>query len=92
LTLAPNSSAALSASIDWQSCPIGSPATWPAALRNIVDVMFEMPNPAFIVWGTQDTLLYNEPFRASVDIEAAETFGRPLALASRCSPRTLHDW
>jgi PAS domain S-box-containing protein len=84
LTLAPNSSAALSASIDWQSCPIGSPATWPAALRNIVDVMFEMPNPAFIVWGTQDTLLYNEPFRASVDIEAAETFGRPLALASRC--------
>ena len=83
MTLAPHASAALIASTDWQSCPIGPPAAWPASLRNIVHVMFEMPNPAFVVWGVQDTLLYNEPFRASVDLDPAETFGRPLAVASR---------
>jgi CheY-like chemotaxis protein len=38
--------------------------------------------PAFVVWGAQDTLLYNEPFRASVEISTAETFGRPLEVAA----------
>jgi hypothetical protein len=26
------------------------------SLRNIVDVMLAMPSPAFVVWGSQDTL------------------------------------
>ncbi len=71
------------ASTDWDSSPIGPPTVWPASLRNVVDVMLEMPNPAFVVWGTQDTLLYNEPFRASADLGTAETFGRPLEVAAR---------
>ena len=82
MTLAPNTNIALMASTDWQGSPIGPPAVWPASLRNVVDVMFELPNPAFVVWGTQETLLYNESFRASVDIGTAETFARPLEVAA----------
>src|SRR4029079_12594974 len=67
------------ASTDWQGSPIGPPAVWPASLRNVVDVMFELPNPAFVVWGAQETLLYNEPFRTSVD------------RASRTKNRLSHD-
>jgi hypothetical protein len=55
------------ASTDWSTSPLGAPAEWPPSLRNVVDIMFGMPGPAFIVWGPQDTLLYNEPFRVSVD-------------------------
>jgi PAS domain S-box-containing protein len=74
---------ALMASTDWTVCPIGPPAGWPASLRNVVDVMFGMPSPAFIIWGPQHTLLYNEPFRAIVAATAADTFGKPLPVASR---------
>ena len=75
---------ALLASIDWQASPIGSPTAWPHSLRTFADIMFGMPNPAFIVWGQQDTLLYNEAFRAIVGATAAETFARPLTTAAHC--------
>src|SRR4026208_111630 len=74
---------ALMASTDWTVSPIGPPAGWPASLRNVVDVMFGMPSPAFIIWGSQHTLLYNEPFRAPAAAPACETFGKPLPVASR---------
>ena len=83
MTIAPSPSVALMASTDWNSSPIGPPTQWPVSLRNIVDVMFAMPSPAFIVWGSPHTLLYNEPFRAIVEVGPAETFGRPLEVASR---------
>ena len=83
MTVAPSPTVALIASTDWKVSPIGPPAGWSAPLRNIVDVMFAMPNAAFVVWGAQSTLLYNEPFRAFVDVATPETFGKPLADAAR---------
>lgn len=59
----PSPSHPLMTSTDWTASPIGPPTRWPTSLRNVVDVMFGMPAPAFIVWGPQETLLYNEPFR-----------------------------
>jgi CheY-like chemotaxis protein len=83
--VAANSNDAVLASTDWKSCPVGAPASWPAALRNVVDVMLAMASPAFIVWGAKETLLYNESFRATDVGLPGGLNGRQVADAAQAS-------
>src|SRR5688572_16138022 len=72
LTVAPSSNDVLTASADL-----------PAALRNVVDIVLALPNPAFLQWGPQNALLYNDAFRAGVDAltvdDVASLVSRALA-------------
>ena len=39
--------------------PLGPPEGWPASLQTLVQIMLASNQPMFIVWGEQQTYLYN---------------------------------
>jgi len=47
------------AAADWSSCPLGSPAHWPEALRANLALAFGVQMPMFIAWGPDHSTLYN---------------------------------
>ncbi|MGZ3944216.1 MAG: PAS domain-containing protein [Mucilaginibacter sp.] len=50
-------------STDWSKTPIGSPDTWPEALRTSVSLMLNNLFPMYIAWGSEYTQLYNDGYR-----------------------------
>jgi len=52
------------ASYDWSASDLGSPATWPLALRLGADVLFNAPLPSLLVWGQESRVFYNEAYAA----------------------------
>lgn len=60
-----------------RDCLPGSPADWPAELKTAANIMLASDSPAFMVWGKQFCLLYND---ACVDIlgdKHPHALGRP---------------
>jgi PAS domain S-box-containing protein len=47
---------------DWTSSPLGPPAAWPAPLKALVGVLLDAKQPMFIVWGREQTLIYNDGY------------------------------
>lgn len=47
---------------DWSSSPLGSPESWPLALKTLVGVMLGSSQPMFVSWGKERTLLYNDSY------------------------------
>ena len=47
---------------DWQGTPMGPPEQWPVALKALLGVMIDGNQPMFIVWGPEQTLLYNDGY------------------------------
>jgi PAS domain S-box-containing protein len=47
-------------SLDWSSTPLGLPSGWPLSLRTAVDIMLCARQPAFILWGADGIVLYND--------------------------------
>jgi hypothetical protein len=45
---------------DWSTSALGPPATWPQSLRSTVSLMLTAPEPAYIFWGADPVLLYND--------------------------------
>ncbi len=45
---------------DWAATPLGEPSTWPCSLATLVGTMLASHQPAFLVWGSGRTLLYND--------------------------------
>jgi PAS domain S-box-containing protein len=62
--------------MDWSTTPLGDLAFWPQPLITLVQVMLGSKQPMFVVWGTEQTLIYNE---ALLPILAAK---HPAALGS----------
>ena len=51
---------------DWSQTPIGSPDTWPTALKNMVQVMLDNPFGMYIAWGPDYTQIYNDGYRPMI--------------------------
>ncbi|MGO3934815.1 PAS domain-containing hybrid sensor histidine kinase/response regulator [Rhodopseudomonas pseudopalustris] len=47
---------------DWASTPLGPSDHWPAPLRVTVATMLATAVPSFIVWGPEQTLIYNDGY------------------------------
>ncbi|MDP9126074.1 MAG: hypothetical protein M3N82_16000, partial [Pseudomonadota bacterium] len=45
--------------IDWSRTPLGPIATWPKALRGYAEMVLDMPTPAILFWGPEQTQIYN---------------------------------
>jgi len=62
---------------DWDMSLLGPPSSWPACLRNAVEIM--MPSRAQIVlfWGPRFVALYNEAYAPSIGLRHPRAFGRP---------------
>jgi len=48
---------------DWSGSPLGSPRTWPQALRTVVGLLLNSKFPMFVAWGPELRLLYNDSYR-----------------------------
>ena len=47
---------------DWDNCPLGRPETWAVELQTLVNVMLGSLQPMLIVWGPEQTTLYNDGY------------------------------
>jgi PAS domain S-box-containing protein len=47
---------------EWDASPLGDPAAWPPSLVTLVSLMLGSDKPAFVIWGTERSLLYNEAY------------------------------
>ena len=45
---------------DWTTLPLGPPSGWPQALKTLIGVMLDANQPMFVVWGSGQTLIYND--------------------------------
>ncbi len=63
---------------DWGACPLGAPATWPAPLRTVVQLMLDSRAAMFLAWGPRRSMLYNDACLAMLGSRAGQAPGRPL--------------
>jgi signal transduction histidine kinase len=64
---------------DWETTPLGPPATWPATLAALVRVMLASRQPMFITWGPERTMLYNDGYAPLCGSKHPWALGRPFA-------------
>lgn len=48
--------------MDWSANPLGLPERWPAELRTVVSIALGSTQPMLIVWGPEQTVLYNDGY------------------------------
>ncbi|HEX8401889.1 MAG TPA: PAS domain S-box protein [Allosphingosinicella sp.] len=63
---------------DWASTPLGSPRTWPQALRSALAICLGSPIVSALHWGPDLILLYNDAYAAALDERHPRALGRPL--------------
>lgn len=69
--------------MDWESTPLGSPGTWPVALKISLNTILNTSFPMFIWWGRDLLCFYNDAYRPSLGIEGKHPLilGQPAKLA-----------
>jgi PAS domain S-box-containing protein len=65
-------------SYPWHETDLGSPVEWPGALKTLVSVMLGANQPMFIVWGANQTLLYNDRYSSVLQGHHPRALGRPF--------------
>ena len=68
----------LFAETDWSTTPLGPRVGWPQSLRTALNIIHAGALPAFIVAGTERTLLYNQPFAEILGDRHPLALGRPF--------------
>lgn len=63
---------------DW-SGSLGAPSGWPPFLRASVDLILPAPMPMGLIWGSDNVLIYNDPFRDLIGPYDPAGFGQPLS-------------
>ncbi|WP_461072921.1 PAS domain-containing protein [Spirosoma horti] len=58
----------LTRTFNWQTTPLGPPATWPLSLRTTVGIVLHSAFPMFLFWGKELTCFYNDAYRPSLGI------------------------
>ncbi len=67
------------AAVDWAATPLGPPAQWPSALRNVVRVLLTSRFAMWMAWGPQLTMFYNDAYRhATLRRKHPWALGRPF--------------
>lgn len=67
----------LIASIDWAAHPLGSPSTWPPALRTAVGLCLTSRFPMLVVWGPELYKFYNDGYREILGTKHPQAMGAP---------------
>ena len=61
---------------DWSASPLGSPETWPQALRSAVSLMLGSKFPMFVAWGPELGFLYNDAYAEILGAKHPAALGR----------------
>ena len=70
--------AGLIRSHDWAQTSLGEPVSWPQSLKTLVDVMLRGNQPTHIVWGPEQTLIYNDGYAQVLGGKHPSALGRPF--------------
>jgi PAS domain S-box-containing protein len=62
---------------DWETTPLGPPATWPQNLRMALRVMLTSRQPIWIGWGRELIYFYNDPYKSIIGGKHPWALGRP---------------
>jgi PAS domain S-box-containing protein len=54
---------------DWQTSPLGEPASWPQSLRTVIRLLLNCGHPMYIWWGPELLCFYNDAYRQSIGPE-----------------------
>jgi signal transduction histidine kinase/CheY-like chemotaxis protein len=73
----PDAPRALLETTDWSRTPLGRLETWPRALRGYVEMVLDMPTPAIIFWGPEQTQIYNDGYALILGPRHPRGFGMP---------------
>jgi hypothetical protein len=68
---------------EWVATPIGLPATWPRALKTVIDIAISSRQPMFVAWGKELTFLYNDAYAGILGDKHPEALGRPFQQIGR---------
>ncbi|CAN5346071.1 hypothetical protein BH10PSE16_BH10PSE16_13070 [soil metagenome] len=63
---------------DWSTSRLGSPSSWPQSLKTVTSLMLHSKTPAFLVWGSNLSLLYNDAYLDILRQKHPEALGQPL--------------
>lgn len=64
---------------DWSATPLGPIEDWSEALTSAVNLLLSFPFSFAIYFGERQILLYNDTFRAFLDVKHPSALGRPGA-------------
>lgn len=62
---------------DWATTPLGFWESWPPQLSTMLSFLFATKTPAWLVWGPELTLIYNEAYRPLLG-DKPKAMGQPL--------------
>ena len=61
---------------DWSRSPLGSPETWPASLRTVVELLLDSGFPMFTAWGPELGFLYNDAYANILGAKHPDALGQ----------------
>jgi len=64
--------------IEWPASTLGDPSAWPQSLKSIVALILASGKPMFIVWGPEQTLLYNDAYVPLLGQKHPQALGKPF--------------
>ena len=69
---------ALMRGMDWANHPLGHPADWEAELKTVVGIALGANQPMLIVWGPEQTTLYNDGYAEMCGARHPAALGHPF--------------
>ncbi len=64
---------------DWAATPIGTPESWPDALRTMISVVLNSALLGTVLWGPELRLFYNDAYAPALAERHPDALGRPLS-------------
>lgn len=77
---------------DWAATPLGPRALWPKTLQGYVSMVLEMPTPAVVFWGPDQTQIYNSGYSVIMGPRHPRYFGGPYAECWPDTVDTIYPW
>ena len=65
--------------LDWSTTPIGPQESWPQVLRTLVDLALHSRHPMFVVWGPEETTIYNDGYAEILARKHPAAMGKAFA-------------
>ena len=62
---------------DWSTTPLGSPETWPPALRTALSICLHSPFPGALYWGPELRMFYNDAWHPIQPDKHPHALGQP---------------
>jgi len=72
--------------------PLGPLSSWPRTLRGYAQMVLDMPSPAILFWGPEQTQIYNDGYAVILGPRHPRAFGMPYRQAWPDTYPLIHPW